>query len=79
MKKFVKFGLAISLCLLLSVTGVFALSKIGSRGEEVRKIQTALKEKGYFNSKVDGIFGTITKKAVEKFQKSKERFHWMNR
>lgn len=70
MKKFVKFGLAISLCLLLSVTGVFALSKIGSRGEEVRKIQTALKEKGYFNSKVDGIFGTITKKAVEKFQKS---------
>lgn len=70
MKKFVKFGLAISLCLLLSVTGVFALSKIGSRGEEVRKIQTALEEKGYFNSKVDGIFGTITKKAVEKFQKS---------
>ncbi len=70
MKKIIKFGLCLTLCLLLSVTGVFALSKIGSRGEEVRKIQTALKEKGYFNSKVDGIFGTITKKAVEKFQKA---------
>ena len=70
MKKFVKFALTLSLCLLLSVTGVFALSKIGSRSEEVRKIQTALKEKGYFDSKVDGIFGTITKKAVEKFQKA---------
>ena len=70
MKKIIKFGLCLTLCLLLSVTGVFALSKIGSRGEEVRKIQAALKEKGYFNSKVDGIFGTITKKAVEKFQKA---------
>ncbi len=70
MKKFVKFGLTISLCLLLSITGVFALSKIGSRGDEVRKIQTALKERGYFDSKVDGIFGTITKKAVERFQKA---------
>ncbi|MBQ4119647.1 MAG: spore cortex-lytic enzyme [Clostridia bacterium] len=70
MKKIIKLGLCFALCLLLSVTGVFALSKIGSRGEEVRKIQTALKEKGYFNSKVDGIFGTITKKAVERFQKA---------
>ncbi len=70
MKKIIQFGLCLILCLSLSVTGVFALSKIGSRGEEVRKIQTALKEKGYFNSKVDGIFGTITKKAVEKFQKA---------
>ncbi len=70
MKKIMKLGFCLVLCLLLSVTGVFALSKIGSRGEEVRKIQTALKEKGYFDSKVDGIFGTITKKAVERFQKA---------
>lgn len=69
MKKLFKIILAAMLILSLSVTSVFALSKIGSRSEEVRQIQTALKNRGYFDSKVDGIFGTITKKAVERFQK----------
>ncbi len=69
MKKFIKFGICFLLAFSIFITGVFALSKIGSRSEEVRKIQTALKNRGYFNSKVDGIFGTITKKAVERFQK----------
>ncbi len=69
MKKIIKFSLCFILTFSLFITGAFALSKIGSRSEEVRKIQTALKERGYFNSNIDGIFGTITKKAVERFQK----------
>ncbi len=69
MKKFMKFCICVVLCISFSVSGVFALSKIGSRSQEVREIQIALKERGYFDSKVDGIFGTITKKAVERFQK----------
>ena len=69
MKKSIKFCICIILAVILSVTSVFALSKIGSRSEEVRSIQQALKKKGYFNSKVDGIFGTITLNAVKRFQK----------
>ena len=69
MKKFISFTLAILVILSLAVTSASALSKIGSRGEEVKKIQTALRDLRYFNSKIDGIYGTITKKAVERFQK----------
>ena len=48
---------------------VFALSKYGSRGEEVRTIQTKLKRWGYYNGNVDGIYGSQTLAAVKKFQK----------
>ena len=48
---------------------VFALSKYGSRGEEVRTIQTKLKRWGYYNGNVDGIYGSQTLAAVRKFQK----------
>ncbi len=44
------------------------LSKQGSRGSEVRQIQTKLKRWGYYNGSVDGIFGTQTRKAVVWFQ-----------
>ncbi len=47
----------------------YALSKYGSRGEEVRKIQTKLKNWGYYTGNVDGIFGTQTLNAVKKFQR----------
>ena len=47
----------------------FALSKYGSRGAEVREIQLRLKNWGYYNGEVDGIYGTKTKNAVIKFQK----------
>lgn len=43
--------------------------KVGSRGTEVVKLQTALKQQNYFTSKVDGIYGPLTKQAVVKFQK----------
>lgn len=45
------------------------LSKMGSRGSEVRTIQTKLKNWGYFFDKVDGIYGEKTRDAVIWFQK----------
>ena len=65
------FVILLTLAMLLSVCGVSAagLSKIGSRSEEVRAVQQALKEKGYYNYAVDGIFGTRTRYAVISFQK----------
>ncbi len=46
------------------------LSRIGSRGQEVRQIQQKLKELGLYTGSVDGIFGTSTQKAVRQFQKN---------
>lgn len=48
---------------------VQALSKYGSRGEEVRQIQTKLKNWGYYSGNVDGVYGSATLAAVKKFQK----------
>ena len=50
----------------VSVSG---LSKVGSRSDEVVAIQQKLKEKGYYNYTVDGIFGTRTRNAVISFQR----------
>ena len=59
------------ICLLLAVicVNVSAVSKSGSRGEEVRKIQTKLKNWGYYNGSVDGVYGWQTENAVRSFQK----------
>lgn len=46
----------------------YALSKYGSRGDEVRQIQTKLKRWGYYNGNVDGIYGSQTQSAVRWFQ-----------
>lgn len=48
---------------------VIALSKYGSRGNEVKQIQTKLKRWGYYSGSVDGIYGSGTLAAVKKFQK----------
>ena len=45
-----------------------ATSKYGSRGEEVKQIQTKLKNWGYYNGSIDGIYGSQTLAAVKKFQ-----------
>nr|DAY28120.1 MAG TPA: lysozyme family protein [Caudoviricetes sp.] len=45
--------------------------KSGSRGELVALVQLMLNEKGYSCGSADGIFGTKTKNAVEKYQKAK--------
>ncbi len=49
---------------------VYTLSKLGSRGNEVRQVQKKLKELGYYNGSVDGIYGTGTQRAVKSFQKN---------
>lgn len=64
--------LSIILVICLTFTSTFsgfALSKYGSRGAEVKEIQTRLKKWGYYKGSVDGIYGTATKNAVIKFQK----------
>ncbi len=43
-------------------------STIGSRGDEVRQIQTKLKNWGYYTGAIDGIYGNGTYNAVKKFQ-----------
>ena len=48
---------------------VFSLSKYGSSGEEVKKIQQKLKAWGYYNVNIDGIFGSKTLEAVKSFQR----------
>lgn len=47
---------------------VYALSKYGSNGDEVKQIQTKLKNWGYYSGNVDGIFGSKTLAAVKLFQ-----------
>lgn len=48
---------------------VETLSKYGSRGAEVKQIQTKLKRWGYYSGNVDGIYGTQTVNAVKYFQR----------
>ena len=75
-KRKIKFGIItiISVIILLFNSIIFikyseALSKYGSRGNEVTTIQTKLKRWGYYNGSIDGIFGTQTLNAVKAFQR----------
>lgn len=47
------------------------LSKIGARGEDVAKIQSALKNFGYYLGGVDGVFGVKTQDALMRFQEAR--------
>lgn len=73
MKKFQIWGM--TLCAVLLVAYIVAapvareaLSRYGSRGDEVYKIQERLKKWGYYNGNIDGIYGSATVAAVKKFQ-----------
>lgn len=44
--------------------------KKGSKGTEVKELQTILKEKKYYTGKIDGDFGSMTEEAVKKLQKA---------
>ena len=46
-----------------------AVLKNGSRGTDVRNVQTRLKNWGYYKGAVDGIYGSQTVSAVKLFQK----------
>lgn len=60
--------MAVLLLTSLLVTAVSASYKRGSSGETVKQIQTKLKEWGYYDGAVDGVFGSGTEKAVKYFQ-----------
>ena len=76
MKKKRKIFLILILCLVIfSIIAVvffinksYGLSKYGSTGEEVKQIQTKLKNWGYYTGEIDGIFGSLTLQAVKDFQ-----------
>ncbi len=56
--------------LLLTIYPIgYALSRYGSRGEEVKQIQSKLKSWGYYTGNVDGIYGSKTYEAVKSFQR----------
>jgi len=55
-------------CVNIASKNVYALSKYGSTGDEVRQVQTKLKNWGYYTGNVDGVFGSKTLDAVKYFQ-----------
>lgn len=61
--------LSMVICCVFMESSAFALSKIGSQGQEVRNIQTRLKNWGYYNGSVDGVYGSRTAEAVKSFQR----------
>ena len=66
---FVLFTIFISYHVFIRNAEVEALSKYGSRGQEVITIQTKLKRWGYYNGNIDGIYGSQTLAAVKWFQR----------
>ena len=73
MKKYSRCAIALVLILAVAVACLTTVAsaasyKKGSSGETVRKIQTKLKEWGYYDGEADGMFGSATEKAVKYFQ-----------
>ena len=50
------------------VGGFNRVLRIGSHGNDVKKLQNALKDMGYYSGNIDGIYGTQTFYAVRMFQ-----------
>lgn len=74
MKKKLSFFLVIGTFLIISAffynfQATDALSRLGSTGSEVTKIQTRLKNWGYYKGSVDGKYGVETQRAVREFQR----------
>lgn len=51
------------------VSGIGPMLRVGSRGDSVKALQSALNQMGYNAGNVDGIFGNNTKNAVVRFQR----------
>lgn len=72
MKKTVNLLVLVLLILALSTPslagGSLRTLHFGHRGEDVVRLQQALKNKGYYNYNIDGIFGLKTEWAVIRFQ-----------
>ena len=48
----------------------YAISRLGSTGDEVKAIQRKLSSLGYYKGAIDGIYGAQTKSAVTAFQRN---------
>ncbi|MBR2924643.1 MAG: peptidoglycan-binding protein [Clostridia bacterium] len=71
MTKIIAFLIALVLVLSLVATALaYSTIPYGSQGDDVRKMQTVLRQKGFYKGRVDGKFGPATRKAVIAFQKS---------
>ena len=66
-KKFIKILILLTVIITL-IPVCYGVSRYGSTGEEVKKIQKKLKEWGYYEGEIDGIYGSETFSAVKNFQ-----------
>ena len=57
-------------CFCVAEAATYKTLKKGSRGADVKKMQTALKNNGYYTLAIDGIFGKGTLAAVKAYQKA---------
>lgn len=48
----------------------YAVSRLGSSGNEVKSIQRKLSSLGYYKGSIDGVYGNATKSAVTAFQRN---------
>ncbi len=69
-RKKLRFTALVMSFILLLQPQVYALSKRGSTGSEVRQIQQRLIQWGYLTGSVDGIYGAKTEAAVKRFQRN---------
>lgn len=67
-KKLLRLTAILVIFAMMFTTSASALSRYGSQSEEVRQIQTKLKNWGYYSGNIDGIFGDKTLAAVKWFQ-----------
>ncbi|PYZ98207.1 peptidoglycan-binding protein [Alteribacter lacisalsi] len=54
--------------------GALQMLRQGDRGEAVYSLQGDLQDLGFYNGKLDGVFGPITHRSVKEFQKSENIF-----
>ena len=65
-KKWIVFAAIVMMAVCLATT---AFAKYGLSKDEIRTIQTKLRNWGYYNGEVDGIYGAATTAAVKYFQR----------
>ncbi len=59
----------VTVACLCSTSARAAVLKQGSKGEVVKRVQTKLKNWGYYQGAIDGVYGKQTKSAVQYFQR----------
>jgi N-acetylmuramoyl-L-alanine amidase len=60
--------LILAMSMQVSASGYYRTMQFTHKGEDVLELQKALKQMGYYNFDLDGIYGKVTEKAVIDFQ-----------